>query len=174
VFAEVAQQVLEYLGVPHDIELRNPGSRPPAPVSEDNAGNASNMQALYDAANDLPSDDPLRAGSGTASAAQPARQPANQVRNQAINSTAGTNGNQPASNMPQPAAPQATKTVMVNEGKKLRVPTLIGLPVRKVIEQAAAAGLQVQITGNGTARQQAPEPGSWVPAGTQVVVRCGR
>jgi cell division protein FtsI (penicillin-binding protein 3) len=76
--------------------------------------------------------------------------------------------------MPQPAAPQATKTVMVNEGKKLRVPTLIGLPVRKVIEQAAAAGLQVQITGNGTARQQAPEPGSWVPAGTQVVVRCGR
>jgi cell division protein FtsI (penicillin-binding protein 3) len=46
--------------------------------------------------------------------------------------------------------------------------------VRKVIEQASAAGLAVQITGNGTVREQAPAAGSMVLPGTQVVVRCGR
>jgi beta-lactam-binding protein with PASTA domain len=46
--------------------------------------------------------------------------------------------------------------------------------VRKVIEQAAAAGLEVQITGNGAVREQAPAPGTMVAPGTKIVVRCGR
>jgi cell division protein FtsI (penicillin-binding protein 3) len=62
----------------------------------------------------------------------------------------------------------------VSEAKRLQVPSLIGLSMRKVIEQAAAAGLEVQITGNGTVREQAPAAGTMVPAGTQIVVRCGR
>ena len=49
---------------------------------------------------------------------------------------------------PSPAtrgnAQQLTTAVMVVEAKSLSVPSLIGLPVRKVIEQAAAAGLEVQ------------------------------
>jgi cell division protein FtsI (penicillin-binding protein 3) len=65
-------------------------------------------------------------------------------------------------------------TVTVNDGKRLQVPSLIGLPVRRVIEQAAAAGLEVQITGNGTVREQAPAAGTMVVSGTQIVVRCGR
>jgi hypothetical protein len=44
--------------------------------------------------------------------------------------------------------------------------------VREVIEQASAAGLVVQISGNGTVREQAPAPGTLVANGTQVVVRC--
>jgi cell division protein FtsI (penicillin-binding protein 3) len=63
---------------------------------------------------------------------------------------------------------------MVVDPKTLRVPSLIGLPVRKVIELAGAAGLEVQITGNGTVREQAPPPGTMVAPGTQIVVRCGR
>jgi beta-lactam-binding protein with PASTA domain len=46
--------------------------------------------------------------------------------------------------------------------------------VRKVIEQASAAGLEVRITGNGTVREQAPAPGTMVAPGTQIVVHCGR
>jgi len=63
---------------------------------------------------------------------------------------------------------------MVIDANSLRVPSLIGLPVRKVIEQASAAGLQVHISGNGTVREQAPAPGTMVASGTQIVVRCGR
>lgn len=63
---------------------------------------------------------------------------------------------------------------MIDESHKLRVPSLIGLPVRKVIEQAGAAGLEVQISGNGTVREQAPAAGTMVAPGTRIVVRCGR
>ena len=79
VFAEVAQQVLEYLGVPHDIDVRPPkASKDDKPVTEDDAGgNAANIGALYAAANDLPSDDPLRAGSSqTGAPGQAATPPA--------------------------------------------------------------------------------------------------
>jgi cell division protein FtsI (penicillin-binding protein 3) len=71
---------------------------------------------------------------------------------------------------PQPA----TSTVIVAGEKSLRVPSLIGLPIRKVIEQASAAGLEVQITGNGNVREQAPAAGTMVAPGTKIVVRCGR
>ena len=50
----------------------------------------------------------------------------------------------------------------------------MGLPIRKVIEQAAAVGLEVNIHGNGTVREQAPVAGTMVAAGTQVVVRAGQ
>jgi cell division protein FtsI (penicillin-binding protein 3) len=186
VFAEVAQQVLEYLGVQHDIDLRpsTASSKPEKPVTEDDAAqDASDIQALYDAANDLPSDDPLRApASQPASSGQPAAQPSNQAASPAANAKSAKG---------QPQAPQTTtsalqasaqqsstepttKTVTLPDATRIRVPSLIGLPVRKVIEQAAAAGLEVKIVGNGTARQQVPDPGTMVPPGTRIVVRCGK
>ena len=72
-----------------------------------------------------------------------------------------------------PAEPEPTY-VAISDGKKLNVPSLVGLPIRAVIEMTAAQGLQVQITGSGTVREQAPAPGTKVPSGTKVVVRCGR
>jgi len=69
---------------------------------------------------------------------------------------------------------QQTATIVVVDPKTLRVPSLIGLPVRKVIELASAAGLGVQVTGSGTVREQAPAAGTMVAPGTQIVVRCGR
>ena len=72
VFAEVAQQVLEYLEIPHDIELRapRPGDKKAKAVTEDDGGqNEADINALYAAANDLPSDDPLRGGVAVQAAA---------------------------------------------------------------------------------------------------------
>jgi cell division protein FtsI (penicillin-binding protein 3) len=62
VFQDVAQQVLEYLGVPHDRELKTPtelaqkDQETDAPPQE----STGDMDALFDAVNDLPPDDPLR------------------------------------------------------------------------------------------------------------------
>ncbi len=169
VFADVAQQVLEYLGVPHDIDLRPaPPSKSTAPIIEDdNSQNDEDIKALYDAANDLPSDDPLSASQPKpTNTAQPASQ------SHAENAQPAASPSQTAAQ--QPPAPPPTKTVTLPDAKRIQVPSLIGLSVRQVIEQAAAAGLQVQIVGNGTARQQVPAPGTMVPAGTKVVVRCGK
>jgi cell division protein FtsI (penicillin-binding protein 3) len=161
VFAEVAQQVLEYLGVAHDIDLRPAAAQKPAAhvTEDDNPQSEDDIKTLYDAANDLPSDDPLSATQAqTAAAAQTANQAA-----------AANAPSQPAA--AQPA--QHVKSVPLPDANRVRVPSLLGLPVRKVIEQAAAAGLEVQIVGNGTSRQQAPDPGTMVPPGTKIVVRCG-
>jgi cell division protein FtsI (penicillin-binding protein 3) len=166
VFAEVAQQVLEYLGVPHDIEMR-PGraaAKPGKPVVEDASDHTGDIKALYSAVNDLPNDDPLRAPASQPAPAAQSRAGQQQTNARPANSATNTQG----------SATQTTATVTIADGKTLRVPSLIGLPVRKVIEQAAAAGLEVQIIGSGMVREQAPAPGAMVVPGTKIVVRCGR
>jgi cell division protein FtsI (penicillin-binding protein 3) len=63
VFAEVAQEVLEYLGVPHDQPLKSKqemqqiaSSAQPDDVPEENA----DLSSMFDQINSLPADDPLR------------------------------------------------------------------------------------------------------------------
>ena len=189
VFAEVAQQVLEYLNVPHDIEVR-PAKNPlkeakvEKPVSEDDSdADQADVNALFAAANDLPPDDPLRqpqTAVQTQATVQPAitqpvssgpdsNSPAERGGAQAQSASGPSDGVQPA-----PPPPPKPTYVAVNDGKQLKVPSLVGLPIRNVIEMTAAAGLQVEISGSGTVREQAPAPGTKVPSGTKVVVRCGR
>jgi cell division protein FtsI (penicillin-binding protein 3) len=182
VFAEVAQQILEYLGVQHDIDLRpaDLASTKNAAVIEDDApAQEENIQALYDAANDLPSDDPLRAPPASAAKAAP---PPNPASTQAPNispspktSTAsGPSPSAPAVSRPQLTQSPTTNTVIVADAGQLHVPALIGLPIREIIEQAESAGLEVEIAGDGIAREQVPAPGTAVSPGTKIVVRCSR
>ncbi len=165
VFAEVAQQVLEYLGVPHDIDIKPATkTKPEKPAAEDDSSEDDRgIQALYEAANDLPIDDPLR-GNPEPQTAPPAGRPA-----PAPQQSTSTTSAPPAAN-----APSTPQTVTIGDSGKVRVPALTGLSIRKVIEQSAAAGLEVQIVGNGTCRQQAPNAGAMVAPNTKIVVRCGR
>lgn len=188
VFAEVAQQVLEYLNVPHDVEVQQPKMKAPLkqaklekPIHEDDAdADQANVNALFAAVNDLPADDPLR---------QPQQQVAGPAMHAAptahsVVASATATGSQPPAGDEQQLAANSSDAagaaepkpsyVAISDGKKLNVPSLVGLPIRTVIEMTAAQGLQVQITGSGTVREQAPAPGTKVPSGTKVVVRCGR
>jgi cell division protein FtsI (penicillin-binding protein 3) len=170
VFAEVAQQVLEYLGVPHDVDLKPvANAKPVKPAPEDDSSvDERDIQALYQAANDLPSDDPLRGG--------PQPQPTS-TSTTAPTKTTSPAASQIVSNSPAPPAASAVQqqpqTVTLGDPNRVRVPSLTGIPIRRVIEQAAAAGLEVQIVGNGTCRQQAPAAGAMVAPNTKIVVRCG-
>ena len=181
VFAEVAQQVLEYLGVPHDIPIRPPGktTKPEPAIAEDTSveDSTADLDALYDAANHLPSDDPqsteaadvAQAAVASPDAAPIASAPAIHplVRSASISAPAQT-----------PAKPPSTasegNSVTVSSVKNVAVPSLAGLSVRQVIEKAAETGLQVEILGDGTVRDQAPAPGTMVQPGTHLVVGCTR
>ena len=183
VFADVAQQVLEYLGVPHDIDLRpttSAGKKQPPVAEDDAAAQGENIQALYDAANDLPSDDPLHpaANAPAAQTAQAAPAPASNVAASPSSGSLPGNGAtqtaQPPAQETQPAPHPAGDKVVINDGGELTVPLLLGMSVRQVIEAAGSAGLEVEITGSGTAREQAPAAGTKVPPGTKIVVRCER
>jgi cell division protein FtsI (penicillin-binding protein 3) len=65
VFAEVAQQVLEYLGVPHDQPLKPKKEQVLLAqkdlVDDSLEDNGANLNAMFSDINDLPQDDPLRA-----------------------------------------------------------------------------------------------------------------
>jgi cell division protein FtsI (penicillin-binding protein 3) len=46
--------------------------------------------------------------------------------------------------------------------------------MRQVIVIAGDAGLEVQVIGSGTVREQAPAAGTMVAPGTRIVVHCAR
>ncbi len=179
VFADVAQQVLEYLGVPHDIDVQQPRTpakkeKPVELAEDDSDADQNNVNALFAAVNDLPPDDPLRAAPEQPQhAVRAVSSAATQTEPRSIASSASGIPT-PGTNPTLPALQTTPSQITISDGKKLTVPSLIGLPIRKVIEMAAAAGLDVQVTGSGTAREQAPAPGTQVPPGTKIVVRCQR
>ena len=174
-FAEVAQEVLEYLGVPHDEPIETPkaAKAPMEYAREDDGSSAEDVSQLYAAVNDLPKDDPLRS-----QAAQADQQPAKAV-------AAGPAQQAAAATVPSPdthtaaasepaaqtaASPAVMRQVVMQTGKQVKVPSFAGMSIRQVIEAAAAAGLEVEVAGSGTVREQAPAPGTLVAAGTHVVV----
>ncbi len=75
VFAEVAQEVLEYLGVPHDQPLKPQKLVAQASdkddlfngsVDDSSDSNPADLEAMFAEVNNLPADDPLRAGTAAA------------------------------------------------------------------------------------------------------------
>jgi len=190
VFAEVAQQVLEYLGVSHDTEVRPVPKQPilDKQLREGDGGeeNTGDINALFAAANELPADDPLRA-SIAANEQRSAYAMGSTTTRSSVNQA--TAGGQKMAPQKQTAVSSAKSelpvsggnginvgpnAIVVSTAQTLKVPSLIGLQVRKGIETAAAAGLTMRVTGSGTVREQAPAPGTMVPPRTQIVVKCRR
>jgi len=173
--------------VPHDIDVHAPKApaKPEPPVVEDADDSQDDVNALFAAVNDLPADDPLRAQPAAGAKSAPSS-PSNPVASASIATSTAPEATNAAVSAPPAAshasdqaagqaAPEQTARVEVeSDEKRLKVPSLVGLPLRKVIEVSAAAGLAVHMTGSGTAREQAPAAGTMVPAGTEIVVRCAR
>jgi cell division protein FtsI (penicillin-binding protein 3) len=169
--------------VSHDIEVTAPrvNAKPEPTIAEDDAHEQGDVNAMFAAINDLPIDDPLRAEPAqTTATTEPAAQPATQAANKVMNTAAKavSAASHDVSGPDQTPGPQeaakASNEVTISDAKKLKVPSLVGLPMRQVIVHAAAAGLEVQISGSGTVREQAPAAGTLVASGTQIVVRCAR
>ena len=183
VFQEVAQQVLEYLGVPHDEPVR-PGKLPKntmqqATREDDHEETGEDINALYAAVNDLPNDDELR---NQPTQPAPTSQPATQTASAKPSASTTASTAQPATaaaatpSRTSPTGQPRTITVseVVKQTRQVKVPSFVGMSMRQVIETAAGAGLEVQVAGSGTIRQQAPVAGAMVAPGTKVVVRGAR
>jgi cell division protein FtsI (penicillin-binding protein 3) len=196
-FHELAQQILEYLGVPHDQDLKPQAeiAKNQQPVEDDDgpAESDENLNSLFADVNDLPADDPLRApqtpgqavpvGKNAASTqvaaniSMPPLPPRSSTTAFAETITPeSAETSVPAPQMPAspPAALIVNGSVIVNAGKRVAVPSVVGQSVRNVIEQAGSVGLGVQVLGTGIARDQAPAAGTMVPTGTEIVVRFTR
>jgi cell division protein FtsI (penicillin-binding protein 3) len=177
VFKRIAQQVLEYLHVPHDLDVKS-----------------SQRQTLLASANDgdLTDESPDHLGaplendeSGPANS--PATASARRARGQYVNPSSSAHAAQPSppsavnqaeaqtSNAsPQSfpsgqAAPNATVVLEVDGG--VVVPSFVGKPLRSAVEIAQQSGVEINAIGSGVAREQWPAAGSRLPAGQHITVR---
>ena len=171
VFTQVAQQTLEYLGVPHDIELkplRVPGKENSAKDAEPEQEHTGDVNALMAAVNDLPPDDPLRQAVSSARAAE------SQAAVKMVKVSLRENKPLAPKQVEAAEAKAQIVEVALPVGKTIKVPSLVGMAVRQVVEQVAAAGLNLQVEGRGLVRSQEPAAGSAVQPGAQIVVHCAR
>ncbi|MGB9145074.1 MAG: penicillin-binding protein [Acidobacteriaceae bacterium] len=173
-FHELAQQILEYLGVPHDQDLKPQPlvAKNKVPLDDDDVPPESeqDLQSLFDEANHLPADDPLSteyseqstdvSGQGAAIG----RQGTGDGEREAA---AGVVAIAPS---PPPAIGRATGSVAI-ANHQVAVPSFAGKSLREAVVQASAAGLGIQVVGTGIARGQVPAAGTMVPAGTAIVVQ---
>jgi cell division protein FtsI (penicillin-binding protein 3) len=207
VFHDLAQQVLEYLGVAHDQPLKTQqqmlavqNTVEPDDVPDQHIGD---LNAMYDEANSLPADDPLRQPQNAAAmeenrTADDAFEKAQKLKPQPnglgalpdkVVAAFHKNGNT-TSVVPDAAATENERlaapairppvqvrgngAVVIDAGKRVAVPDFRGNNLRTVVEKAGNLGLRVQTLGSGLAQDQAPAAGTMVPVGTEIVVRFTR
>jgi len=177
VFHRVAQQVLEYLNVPHDVpmdsktKLELAESRRATDDSLADGADFDPASAANDASDSLDTTTTSDSSSGasapsipiasSAPAASPTRAPATSI------------APQPAA-APAAAKTAAPQTVELDEEAGVQVPNLVGETVRDVTEQCEHLGLVPVLAGGGVALTQSPPPGSSVRRGTRVTVEFGR
>ncbi len=146
VFQRVMQQALEYLNVPHDIEVRAPSTRV--------------LKAKFkDSDLDESSPDRLAGGLEMAVADMPGQKPTIAPA-AVVPATLALGGSQPAS---------GTTVVDVENG--VPAPSFLGKPVRAAVEYAQETGFEIDVIGEGVAREQMPPPGARIAPGGRVAVR---
>jgi cell division protein FtsI (penicillin-binding protein 3) len=177
VFARIAQQVLAYMNVPHDVELQDPKRMwLRAHTKEDE---------VYEAAPDYIASEQEHGETPATPQVQPPIVPAPQdprlrtvatVSKSTLEPTASS-ANVPAGTV-QPASlkvpEQPRGTVVLDVAGGTLVPDFRGKPLRTALEEAESAGLELEVSGSGVGQDQSPAAGSRVPPGGHVSVHFGR
>jgi cell division protein FtsI (penicillin-binding protein 3) len=182
VFQRIAQQVLEYLHTDHDVEL--PESRRLIL-----AQGRMNEQDLEEGSPDRLGDELEIAEAGAADIATPI--PATQASQE----RAGDPGLPAAPREPESAPPPAhaenrsvdtglgqivpvfpalgpnSTLVLDIERGEVVVPSFIGKSIRAAVEIAEESGLELNVVGSGSGREQSPAAGEHVATGTHVSVK---
>lgn len=187
VFHRIAQQVLEYMHVPHDLPL--------APKHQLLLAQSKiNDKDLSDDTPDHPGE-PLETAEVNSDSTEPAKAP--NVARAAPHAPVGRAGNVVQAAMREPVStrssgqevpsktpdassaspanlPSSGTVVLDVEQGGIEVPSFVGKTVRGAVEAAQDAGLQLDAVGSGVAREQSPAAGTHVAAGARVTVQFGR
>jgi cell division protein FtsI (penicillin-binding protein 3) len=174
VFARLAQQVLAYMNVPHDVELQDSRRlqlRAKASITDMNEAAPEHIGEQAETSHE---------GNGVAATAAPVSasttlktEAASSVRTsrEAIAPPQISSSPPPA----QAAAPaQKSKTVVLDVVGGVEVPDFRGKPLRAALEQAENAGIELEVSGSGIGTEQSPPAGSRIPPGGHVAVRFAR
>jgi cell division protein FtsI (penicillin-binding protein 3) len=174
VFHRIAQQVLEYLHTPHDVEL--PASRKVLLAQE-----KIKEQDLEEGSPDHIGDPINLAEAGGSDSQAPAALPAKDIiqkpglvqaaaRERQVQTPAAATQDKSEPDA-QVATPTNGTVVLDVEQGGIVVPSFIGKTVRSAIEVAQESGLELNALGSGVGHEQSPPPGAHVAAGTPVMVK---
>lgn len=187
VFNRIAQQVLEYLHTPHDLDI--PGSRQVLLARSNNnekdleEGSPDHPGESIDAAEVMPSD--VQASLAKQQIPTQDEPPAHQSTNVdgVVAAALRQREPQPISapapvqfpNVKAETSPPAGGTVVLDvEQGGIVVPSFEGKSVRSAIELAESSGLDLEVVGSGLGHTQSPPAGSHVPSGARITVNFGR
>ncbi|HEU5335822.1 MAG TPA: PASTA domain-containing protein, partial [Terriglobales bacterium] len=177
-FHTIAQQVLEYLHVPHDVDI--PAERQLLLASKSvtekdlEEGSPDRLGAPLDLSDDqgmaspqpVPQPEPART-------AQFAVHPAAETTAQAITASMSLPERKSETKAVDSQAPLPSSGTVVLDVEQggIVVPSFLGKPLRAAIETAQNSGVEIDALGDGVAREQSPPPGAHVAAGSRVEVR---
>ena len=193
-FGNIAQQVLAYMNVPHDVDVKDPKRqllRAAADKIDLSDGSTDRLSGEVESANATA----VMEGSSPAPVSFiPGAHEPRDARAKLI----------AASFMPAPRLPEQRQiesrgqpkpkglagkispeaalttaanvrgTVILDVGSGPLAPSLLGKSVRAAIESAEQSGVEIEVIGAGVARAQTPQPGERIPPGTRVSVRFAR
>jgi len=167
VFSRVAQQVLGYMNVRHDVPLQDKRRlllRAKAKDDDMSEGSPDYVAGEAEAANA-----PLQAA--------PAARVLTPAASAKTNPPTIAPSKDPA--LPPPArlaqvSALTRGTVVLSTAGGVTVPDFRGKPLRAALEEAESAGLELQVSGSGVGQEQSPQAGAKLPPGGHVVVRFGR
>ena len=182
VFKRIAQQVLEYMHVPHDVEIKNAQRSVLRAAAKDEDVDEGDPDRLGS---------PLLASDADSDAKPPAQKPptvlANANANPRTSSAVDTTLIPSATAMPAPqtariaqsssspdpasAARKNDGTVVLDVDSGIIVPSFLGKSLRSAVETAQQSGTEITAIGSGIAREQSPLPGSHLPSGQRITVR---
>src|ERR1700734_2307203 len=189
VFQRIAQQVLEYMHTPHDVELprsrqlliasRQVKTQDLAEGSPDHLGEA--LDVADAPTTGVASTPPNTLANAIPESSSSAVVPAALRQRETVSAVAADLTQIPTVGNAQSAASPATDhlpssgTVVLDaEQGGIVVPSFAGKSVRGAIELAEDSGLDLDAVGSGLGRDQMPAAGSHVASGSRVTVKFGR
>src|SRR5215472_3278411 len=171
VFSRVMQQVLAYLNVNHDVELQDHRRLLlRAHAKEDD---------LSEGSPDYLADETVSSDSSSKSLAAAVQETSKQVEVKPAVAVAPAHPALPAVQAPATqrvsiSPTPAKATMVVDLDNRAIVPDFRGLSLRAALEEAQSAGIELEVSGSGTGREQSPLAGARIPAGGHVRVKFGR
>ena len=180
VFQRIAQQVLEYMHVPHDVEL--PANRQvwlaqnKVKDSDLDESSPDHLGSALEMADSEPAEvvTPARSQTQKPSAAQGLAVEASLREKEPVGSASALASAPAAAVASSGGAPTSATVVLEVDQGGIEVPSFVGKSVRGAIEAAQDSGLELNPVGSGIAREQWPAAGTRVPAGSRVVVKFAR
>ncbi len=171
VFKRIAEQVLEYLRVPHDLDVKSKRTLMASAKNSDVDESSDHLGAPVQ--DEQTTTTTVLAASGKSPSVSKGTPLADVKASLPMPSAPAPEVAQaqaaPPVSSPEPTPTSGTVVLAVDGGAV--VPSFLGKPLRSAVEIAQQSGLEINAIGSGIAREQSPAPGSHLLAGQHITVR---